>query len=135
MLVSSIKQNVLKHLFTDFFSYLLPSSDFIVIEGSPLTCLVTLLVGLLILTADEWTRYRLDRPAQLQHRLDDQERRLERLEQVFADLKEEVAALQQLVVDMRMIVDEVPGLRSSLEALIRERDALRNQLAEIEGRE
>ena len=54
---------------------------------------------------------------------------------MFADLKEEVAALQQLVVDMRMIVDEVPGLRSSLEALIRERDALRNQLAEIEGRE
>ncbi|PUU72274.1 hypothetical protein B9Z19DRAFT_1138316 [Tuber borchii] len=106
-------------------------ADFIAIEGSPLTCLVTLVVGLLLHTADEWTRHLLDRPAQLQHRLDDQERRLERLEQQFADLKEEFAALQQLVANMRVIVDEVSDLRSSLEELIHDCDALRNLLAEI----
>jgi len=120
-------------LFTDFFQP--TSSDFIAIEGSPLTCLVTLVVGLLLFTADEWIRYQLDPHVQLQQRLDNQERRLERLEHQFADLKEEVSVLQQLVADMRMTVNEVLDLRSSLEAAIRECDALRNQLAEIEGRE
>ena len=120
-------------MFTDFF--LLHSSDFIAIEGSPLNSLVTLVVGLLLLTADEWYRYHLDRPAQLQQRIDDHERRLERLEQQFPDLWEEVSVLQQLVADMRMIVEEVPDLRSSLDAVIRECDALRNQLAEIVGQE